>query len=120
MTLDKNDIETLRQMMREELDSAFSSEPHASAEIEDSNNRLMTYMESHVEKKLDVLIANVQEANKRIDRTIERMDETNEAVRKKILFVSHNPTQDEQPHSELHCLIKQALSSFLTVGGIFL
>ena len=95
MTLAKNDIETLRQMLREELDSASSSETHASAEIEGSNNRLMTYMESHIEKKLDSLIANVQEANKRIDRTIERMDESNEAVRKKILYVSHNPTQDE-------------------------
>lgn len=93
MTLDKNDIETLRQMMREELDSAFSSSTNK--EIEGSNERLMTYMESHIEKKLDSLIANVQAANDCMDHMIDRMDKTNDAVREKIIYVSHSPTQEE-------------------------
>ena len=70
MALDRNDLELLRDMMRE-----------VSLEVtKESETRMMAYIESHVEKKIDALADGLLATNERIDRLTERMDDMNETV----------------------------------------
>ena len=65
MALDRNDLELLRDMMRE-----------VSLEVtKESETRMMAYIESHVEKKIDALADGLLATNERIDRLPERMDD---------------------------------------------
>ena len=65
MALDRNDLELLRDMMRE-----------VSLEVtKESETRMMAYIESHVEKKIDALADGLLATNERIDRLTERMDD---------------------------------------------
>ena len=67
MALDRNDLELLRDMMRE-----------VSLEVtKESETRMMAYIESHVEKKIDALADGLLATNERIDRLTERMDDMN-------------------------------------------
>lgn len=73
MALDKNDIELLRQMMREEVSA--------------SETRMMAYIESHVEKKINVLADGIQGLNERMDRLESRMDDMNETVLANTMYI---------------------------------
>ena len=71
MALDRNDLELLRDMMRE-----------VSLEVtKESETRMMAYIESHV--LADGLLA----TNERIDRLTERMDDMNETVLANTMYI---------------------------------
>ena len=77
MALDKNDLELLRDMMRE-----------VSLEVtKESETRMMAYIESHVEKKIDTLADGLLATNERIDRLTERMDDMNETVLANTMYI---------------------------------
>ena len=88
MALDKNDIELLRQMMREEVSA--------------SENRMMAYIECHVEHKIDALADGLLATNERIDRLSDRVDEINETVLANTFYIiadargKKNPPQKAQ------------------------
>lgn len=69
MALDKNDIELLRQMMTD------VSREVCGELVKESETRMMTYMESHIEKKIDLLADGIQGLNERMDRLEARTDE---------------------------------------------
>lgn len=69
MALDKNDIELLRQMMTD------VSREVCGELVKESETRMMTYMESHIEKKIDLLADGIQGLNERMDRLEARADE---------------------------------------------
>ena len=73
MALDRNDLELLRQMMREEVSA--------------SETRMIAYIESHVEKKIDLLADGVQSLNERMDRLESRVDEMNETVLANTMYI---------------------------------
>lgn len=75
MALDKNDIELLRQMIREEITA--------------SENQNMT----RIEKKLDAVIEAVNVTNERIDRLTNRVDNLNKNVLEDTWCVVKNPPQ---------------------------
>lgn len=77
MALDKNDLELLRDMMREV----------AHEEITASETRMMAYIESHVEKKIDLLADGVQSLSERMDRLESRVDEMNETVLANTMYI---------------------------------
>lgn len=112
--LDKNEIEMLRQMIHEEVNSAVAaSEARMTAAIEaselrthqamesaihGSETRMMTYIESHVEKKLDMTIEAVNATNERIDRLTDRVDDLSETALAHTLYIvkgasGKNPSQ---------------------------
>ena len=81
MALDKNDIELLRQMMREvslEVSTQVTKE---------SETRMMAYIESHVEKKIDLLADGLQSTNEHLARLEDRMDEMNETVLANTMYI---------------------------------
>lgn len=81
MALDKNDIELLRQMMREvslEVSTQVTKE---------SETRMMAYMESHIEKKIDLLADGMQGLSERMDRLEARVDEMNETVLANTMYI---------------------------------
>lgn len=81
MALDKNDIELLRQMMREvslEVSTQVTKE---------SETRMMAYMESHIEKKIDLLADGMQGLSERMDRLEARVDEMNESVLANTMYI---------------------------------
>lgn len=81
MALDKNDLELLRQMMREvslEVSTQVTKE---------SETRMMAYMESHIEKKIDLLADGMQGLSERIDRLEARVDEMNETVLANTMYI---------------------------------
>lgn len=81
MALDKNDIELLRQMMRE-VSLEVSTQVTKESEI-----RMMTYMESHIEKKIDLLADGMQGLSERMDRLEARADEMNETVLANTMYI---------------------------------
>ena len=77
MALDRNDLELLRDMMRE-----------VSLEVtKESETRMMAYIEIHVEKKIDTLADCLLATNERIDRLTERMDDMNETVLANTMYI---------------------------------
>ena len=69
MALDRNDLELLRDMMRE-----------VSLEVtKESETRMMAYIESHVEKKIDALADGLL--------ATERMDDMNETVLANTMYI---------------------------------
>ena len=77
MALDRNDLELLRDMMRE-----------VSIEVtKESETRMMVYIESHVEKKIDTLADGLLATNERIDCLTERMDDMNETVLANTMYI---------------------------------
>lgn len=95
MALDKNDIELLRQMMREEISA---SETRMTAKIDSSHNQLMTYIESHVETKINALADGIQATNDRLDRMEERLDEMNETLLANSLYINHEAKSKGSAH----------------------
>ena len=88
MALDKNDIELLRQMMREEISASEARmDAKMDSKIKESETRMMTYMESHIEKKIDLLADGFQGLNERMDRLEGRMDEMNETVLVNTMYI---------------------------------
>lgn len=77
MALDKNDIELLRQMITE-ISTQVTKE---------SETRMMTYMESHLEKKIDLLADGMQGLSERMDRLEARVDEMNETVLANTMYI---------------------------------
>ena len=77
MALDKNDIELLRQMITE-ISTQVTKE---------SETRMMTYMESHIEKKIDLLADGMQGLSERMDRLEARVDEMNETVLANTMYI---------------------------------
>lgn len=77
MALDKNDIELLRQMITE-ISTQVTKE---------SETRMMAYIESHVEKKIDLLADGLQATNEHITRLESRMDEMNETVLANTMYI---------------------------------
>ena len=81
MALDKNDLELLRQMMREvslEVSTQVTKE---------SETRMMAYMESHIEKKIDLLADGMQGLSERMDRLEARVGEMNETVLANTMYI---------------------------------
>ena len=81
MALDRNDLELLRDMMRE-----VSLEVSTQV-MKESETRMMAYIESHVEKKIDTLADGLLATNERIDRLTERMDDMNETVLANTMYI---------------------------------
>lgn len=77
MALDKNDIELLRQMITE-ISTQVTKE---------SETRMMAYIESHVEKKIDLLADGLQSTNEHLARLEDRMDEMNETVLANTMYI---------------------------------
>ena len=77
MALDKNDIELLRQMMTE-ISTQVTKE---------SETRMMAYMESHIEKKIDLLADGMQGLSERMDRLEALVDEMNENVLANTMYI---------------------------------
>lgn len=88
MALDKNDIELLRQMMTEV--SREVSREVCGELIKESETRMMAYMESHIEKKLDMTIEAVNATNERIDRLTNRIDDLSETTLANTLYIVKN------------------------------
>lgn len=88
MALDKNDIELLRQMMTEV--SREVSREVCGELIKESETRMMAYMESHIEKKLDMTIEAVNASNERIDRLTNRIDDLSETTLANTLYIVKN------------------------------
>lgn len=81
MALDKNDLELLRQMMREvslEVSTQVTKE---------SETRMMAYMESNIEKKIDLLADGMQGLSERMDRLEARVNEMNESVLANTMYI---------------------------------
>ena len=111
--LDKNEMDLLRQMIREEVNSAVAaSEARMTAAIEaselrthqamesaihGSETRMMTYIESHVEKKLDMTIEAVNATNERIDRLTGRIDDLSENTLANTLYIIKNASGSKNP-----------------------
>lgn len=92
MALDKNDIELLRQMMTEvsrKVSREVSREVCGEL-IKESETRMMAYMESHIEKKLDMTIEAVNASNERIDRLTNRIDDLSETTLANTLYIVKN------------------------------
>lgn len=92
MALDKNDIEILQQLIHAEVTSAIAeSEGRMTSNMEstskESETRMMTYIESHIEKKIDILADGLLATNDRIDRLTDRIDEMNETVLANTLYI---------------------------------
>lgn len=88
MALDKNDIELLRQMMREEISASETRmDAKMDSKIKESETRMMTYMESHLEKKIDLLADGMQGLSERMDRLETRVDEMNETVLANTMYI---------------------------------
>lgn len=88
MALDKNDIELLRQMMREEISASETRmDAKMDSKIKESETRMMTYMESHLEKKIDLLADGMQGLSERMDRLEARVDEMNETVLANTMYI---------------------------------
>lgn len=81
MALDKNDIELLRQMMTD------VSREVCGKLVKESETRMMTYMESHIEKKIDLLADGMQGLSERMDRLEARVDEMNETVLANTMYI---------------------------------
>ena len=81
MALDKNDIDLLRQMMTE------VSREVCGELVKESETRMMTYMASHIEKKIDLLADGIQGLNEHMDRLESRMDEMNESVLANTMYI---------------------------------
>lgn len=88
LALDKNDIELLRQMMTEV--SRKVSREVCGELIKESETRMMTYIESHVEKKLDMTIEAVNATNERIDRLTGCIDDLSENTLANTLYIIKN------------------------------
>lgn len=116
MALDKNDIELLRQMMREEIAAseqrmtarmtaaieASELRTHQAMEsaIHGSETRVMTYIESHVEKKLDMTIEAVNATNERIDRLTDRVDDLSETALAHTLYIVKGASGKNPPQAQ--------------------
>lgn len=94
MALDKNDIELLRQMMTE------VSREVCDELIKESETRMMAYMESHIEKKLDMTIEAVNAANERIDRLTNRIDDLSETTLANTLYIVKNASGKNPPQAQ--------------------
>lgn len=81
MALDKNDIDLLRQMMTE------VSREVCGELVKESETRMMTYMESHIEKKIDLLADGMQGLSERMDLLEARVDEMNETVLANTMYI---------------------------------
>ena len=85
MALDRNDLELLRDMMTEV--SREVSREVCGELIKGSETRMMAYIESHVEKKIDTLADSLLSTNERIDLLTERMDDMNETVLANTMYI---------------------------------
>lgn len=94
MALDKNDIELLRQIMTE------VSREVCGELIKESETRMMSYMESHIEKKLDMTIEAVNAANERIDRLTNRIDDLSETTLANTLYIVKNASGKNPPQAQ--------------------
>lgn len=95
LALDKNDIELLRQMMTEV--SREVSREVCGELIKESETRMMTYIESHVEKKLDMTIEAVNATNERIDRLTGCIDDLSENTLANTLYIIKNASGSKNP-----------------------
>lgn len=98
MALDKNDIELLRQMMTEV--SREVSREVCGELIKESETRMMAYMESHIEKKLDMTIEAVNASNERIDRLTNRIDDLSETTLANTLYIVKNASGKNPPQAQ--------------------
>nr|DAG67615.1 MAG TPA: hypothetical protein [Caudoviricetes sp.] len=98
MALDKNDIELLRQMMTEV--SREVSREVCGELIKESETRMMAYIESHVEKKLDMTIEAVNATNERIDRLTSRIDDLSETTLANTLYIVKNASGKNPPQAQ--------------------
>lgn len=94
MALDKNDIELLRQMMTE------VSREVCGELIKESETRMMAYIESHVEKKLDMTIEAVNATNERIDRLTSRVDDLSETTLANTLYIVKGASGKNPPQAQ--------------------
>lgn len=98
MALDKNDIELLRQMMTEV--SREVSREVCGELIKESETRMMAYIESHIEKKLDITIEAVNASNERIDRLTNRIDDLSETTLANTLYIVKNASGKNPPQAQ--------------------
>lgn len=98
MALDKNDIELLRQMMTEV--SREVSREVCGELIKESETRMMAYIESHIEKKLDITIEAVNAANERIDRLTNQIDDLSETTLANTLYIVKNASGKNPPQAQ--------------------
>lgn len=98
MALDKNDIELLRQMMTEV--SREVSREVCGELIKESETRMMAYIESHIEKKLDMTIEAVNASNERIDRLTNRIDDLSETTLANTLYIVKNASGRNPPQAQ--------------------
>jgi hypothetical protein len=98
MALDKNDIELLRQMMTEV--SREVSREVCGELIKESETRMMAYIESHIEKKLDMTIEAVNASNERIDRLTNRIDDLSETTLANTLYIVKNASGKNPPQAQ--------------------
>ena len=90
MALDRNDLELLRDMMRE-----------VSLEVtKESETRMMAYIESNVEKKIDTLADGLLATNERIDRLTDRMDDMNETVLANTMYIVKDASDKGQAKAQ--------------------
>lgn len=117
MALDRNDLELLRDMMRE-----------VSLEVtKESETRMMAYIESHVEKKIDTLADGLLATNERIDRLTERMDDMNETVLANTMYIVKDARDKGQAQSSVNLLVFEHVfhtntklpTVFTLLGAIF-
>nr|DAJ13420.1 MAG TPA: hypothetical protein [Siphoviridae sp. ctX8T1]DAO64578.1 MAG TPA: hypothetical protein [Caudoviricetes sp.] len=102
MALDKNDIELLRQMMTEvsrKVSREVSREVCGEL-IKESETRMMAYIESHIEKKLDMTIEAVNATNERIDRLTNRIDDLSETTLANTLYIVKNASGKNPPQAQ--------------------
>lgn len=98
MAIDKNDIELLRQMMTEV--SREVSREVCGELIKESETRMMAYIESHIEKKLDMTIEAVNASNERIDRLTNRIDDLSETTLANTLYIVKNASGKNPPQAQ--------------------
>lgn len=98
MALDKNDIELLRQMMTEV--SREVSREVCGELIKESETRMMAYIESHIEKKVDMTIEAVNASNERIDRLTNRIDDLSETTLANTLYIVKNASGKNPPQAQ--------------------
>ena len=98
MALDKNDLELLRQMMTEV--SREVSREVCGELIKESETRMMAYIESHVEKKLDMTIEAVNATNERIDRLTNRIDDLSETTLANTLYIVKGASGKNPPQAQ--------------------
>lgn len=77
MALTTDDLQAIRTMMREEI---AASEVRMTGKIADTKTEIMTYIESHVEKKIHQIADGHVQLAEKMDRMQADIDEIKETV----------------------------------------